>query len=90
MRYNPDAPKGRVLFRFTTNPDDNVTGNDDVAIEYVVVECPTAMAGLVVHGRYGRGWVVNPGERHVVKRLLEILDAYRTQRGEMPMAEALE
>lgn len=72
----PDSsfPQGRVLFRFKTRPEDNVTGHDDMAAEYVVIEYPQAHAGLVEFGKHPRTgeWIANWGARHIVKRLLEL------------------
>lgn len=69
-----EEPKGRILFRFKTNQSDNVTGNDDMPSECIVIEHGDAYAGLVVHGKSPRTgkWIVNWGERHVIRRLLEI------------------
>jgi len=63
-------PTENVLLRFSTKPEDNVTGYDDIALEYAVVACPTALGGVIVYGRYQSGWVANPSERHVIRHLL--------------------
>lgn len=73
--FIPQVGEGKVLFRFTTKPEDNVTGVDDIASEYAVVEIPRGIAGLMVYGchpRTGR-WTANWQARHVVKRMLELL-----------------
>lgn len=67
-----DFPAGKVLYQFTTKPEDNVTGNDDMPAEIAVIEC-RGYAGLVVWGRSARTgeWYPSHGDRHVIKRLLE-------------------
>lgn len=78
-----DFPEGKILFRFTTNPEDDVTGVDDVAAEYLILERPRGDAGLIVYGRRSSGeWVGNWGGRHVIKRLLELLALVHQQHDE--------
>lgn len=81
--YEADFPESRILLRFTTLPEDNVTGVDDVATEYVILECPEAIAGLIVYGKISRGeWIANWGGRHVIKRLLEWIVRIHQQHNE--------
>jgi hypothetical protein len=77
-----EHPEGRVIFRMTTNPEDDITGIDDLAEEYVVIERKEAMAGLVIWGRYRDEWHCNPSARHVVKRLLEMMMRVHLQHDE--------
>lgn len=81
----PENPfvHGKCIFRFTTNPEDDITGVDDMATEYVVIERRRADAGLVIWGKYADGtWTPNWGGRHVIKRLLEMLRAVHRQHDE--------
>lgn len=43
---------------------------DDQALEYSIRSEPAAASGLIVYGRYQRGWVCNPTLRPVVAELL--------------------
>lgn len=74
MMSRDKLPPGRVLFHFETELEDNITGYDDIAVEYAVMELPQGSAGLIIYGRHKGGqWSANWGGRHVVKRLLELL-----------------
>jgi hypothetical protein len=79
-----NEPEGRVIFRFKPNPEDDITGFDDVGSEQIVVEHEGAIAGLVVYGKSTRTgeWIANMGERHVIKRLLEMLMKVHLQHDE--------
>lgn len=55
MRFEPS--RGRERF-------------DDQALEYSIRSEPEACSGLIVYGRYQRGWVCNPTLRPVVAELL--------------------
>ena len=70
-------PDSKILYRFTTTEAENVTGYDDMAAEYIVFEEPKADGGLIVYGRRRSDgeWVANWPSRHVIRRLLKILEA---------------
>ncbi len=81
---NITFPEGRILFRFTPNPEDDITGYDQVGTEQVVIEEPKADGGVVIYGKSSRTgeWLANFGERHVIKRLLEMMMAVHMQHDE--------
>lgn len=62
--------KNNIIYRFTPKPNDNITGEDDIADEYVVEQNDDAYAGLVIYGKYQGRWVTNPSARAVVRQLL--------------------
>lgn len=70
--HQGDALDGEEIYRFTPGPE---TGQwDDQALEYSVRAVSDACSGLVVYGRYQRGWIANPSLRPVVRELLERLN----------------
>ncbi len=81
MSDDKELPEGRILFRFTPNPEDDITGYDPIGDEHVVCECQ-GFAGLVVYGKCRGKWHANFGERHVIKRLLEMMMRVHLQHGE--------
>lgn len=75
--------EGRIIFRWTPMPEDDITGLDDVPMEYAVVEQPKAPGGLVIWGKRRNGeWFANWQARHLVKRLLEMLMRVHIQHDE--------
>lgn len=83
-RMKSVLPEGRIIFRFTPQPEDNITGVDDVGAEHVVVEVAQCPAGLMVYGKHPKTgeWIANYGERHVIKRLLEMMMRVHLQHDE--------
>ena len=70
-------PEGKVIYHEFTNPGDRHTLYDDLAQEYLIIEC-----GIVVWGRFDDGqWEANAGYRSLIKKLV---DRITTLESELP------
>lgn len=67
-----------VLYRWVTPPRGD-RDYSDTPLEYAVVGVPTLIGdgGVMLYGRYERGWVANPGGRALVAHLLAECERYR-------------
>lgn len=71
---NLEEPEGEELYRWIPAPEDNITGFDDIADEYVVCRRPEVPGGILIWGRYHGRWEINPWMlRNLISHLLKEL-----------------
>jgi hypothetical protein len=75
-----DTPRdGNVLFDWTPEPGDQIHELDDIAEQYLVVEVPQALSGLIVYAKYHGEWHANPWtSRPLIRHLLKQVGAINT------------
>ena len=85
----PWSADDKILYRFTPDPPTTEVERrryvyEDVAEEYVIIEYPDALSGIVVYAYFEsrEKWIANPALRPLVAHLLKFALLEMARRGE--------